>query len=136
MGRAATTCARCISAGMKSIRAWVDSLSKGNPLPHWGSRGKPQCGEGGVLACFGFPSVLLWSAALLAQEALELLCQLFTADGSFTPSRRPLGLLGGTAGLTLQIFDVRCNLGVFGNGLSHPGVKISCLFLHLRQMCW
>src|SRR5215510_1261428 len=136
MGRTTTACARCTRAGMRSIRARIDSRSKSNPLPHWGSRGESQCGEGGVLACSCASSALLWSAALLTQEALELLCQLFTADGSFGPSRRPLGLLGGTAGLTFQVFDMGRNLGVFGNGLSHPGVKIPCLFLHLRQKRW
>jgi len=89
-----------------------------------------------VLACSRSPSVLLWPAALLAQEALKLLCKLFTADGTFGSSCRTLGLLGRTAGLTLQIFDMGRNLGVFGNGLSHPGVKIPCLFLHLRQKRW
>src|SRR5262249_45724273 len=92
--------------------------------------------EGGVLVCSWAPSALLWSAALLTQEALELLCQLFTADRSFAPSRRSLGLLGGTAGLTVQVFDMGRNLGVFGNSLSHPAIKIPCLFLHLRQKCW
>src|SRR5262245_13684838 len=85
---------------------------------------------------FQSPSVLLWSAALLAQEALELLCQFFTADGPLAPSCRTLGLLRCTAGLTLQIFDMGRNLGVFSNGLSHPGIKIPCFFLHLRQKRW
>src|SRR6266446_5183579 len=101
MGRTAIACARCTRASVRSIWARKDSLCQGDPLPHWGSRGWPQCGEGRVLACSISPSVLLWSTALLAQVALELLCQLFTTDRPFAPSHRTLGWLGRSAGLTL-----------------------------------
>src|SRR5438552_3569043 len=101
MGRTATACARCTRAGVRSmalprLRGRVASVAIPIRLRCW-----PQYGEGGVLVCSISPSVLLWSTALLAQVALELLCQLFTADRSFAPSRRTLGWLGRSAGLTL-----------------------------------
>src|SRR5713101_8765804 len=77
--------------------------------------------------------VLVRPAALLTQKTLELLCQLFTADRLFGLSGRTLGALGRPASLTLQVFDVGRNLGVFGNRFSYTCVKLTCFFLHLRQ---
>ena len=80
------------------------------------------------MVCSSSLSVLLGSAALLTQEALELLRELFTADRPFAPCGRTWWLLGGTTGLTLQFPYMGSNLRVFGNGLRHPGVKIAGLF--------
>ena len=79
---------------------------------------------------------LLWSAALLTQKTFELLCQIVTAHGFCRLSRRRFGLLWRTISQTLQVSDMRRNLGIFGNRLSHACIKITRLFLQLRQKRW
>src|SRR5256885_5693 len=110
-------------------------LKRSKSEDEWESRGG---GEGEKKAsCASLshsPSlVLLWTSALLTQKTLELLCQLFTADRLFGLSSRTLGLLGRTASLTLEVFDMSCNFGIFGNRFRYTCVKLTCLFFHLRQ---